>query len=81
MIAAGGVVVSIARYPVKSMGPEPLEEAELHWTWLHGDRQYAFVKAADTSDFPWLTARDLPSLVRFTARYADPEIRDIAGWS
>lgn len=64
-----GIVSSIARYPVKSMAAELLETAALHWTWLHGDRQYAFVKEADTSAFPWLTARDMPELVRFTARY------------
>ena len=66
------MVISICRYPVKSMGPEPLDTAELHWTWLHGDRQYAFVRAGNTSDFPWLTARDLPDLVRFSARYVNP---------
>ena len=66
---AEGVVVSIARYPVKSMRAEPLAQADLHWTWMHGDRQYAFVKAAATSDFPWLTARELPRLLQFTARY------------
>ena len=68
-----GIVASIARYPVKSMGAELLETAALHWIWLHGDRQYAFVKEADTSAFPWLTARDLPELVRFTARYERPD--------
>ncbi|MGI4801485.1 MAG: MOSC domain-containing protein [Janthinobacterium lividum] len=68
-----GVVASIARYPVKSVQAELLETAALHWTWLHGDRQYAFVKEADTSAFPWLTARDMPELVRFTARYERPD--------
>ena len=37
-----------------------------------GDRQYAFVKVSNTSDFPWLTARDMPSLVQFAARYERP---------
>lgn len=68
-----GVVVSIARYPVKSMRAEPLEAAALHWPWLHGDRQYAFVKESNTSAFPWLTARDVPDLVRFGARYDKPD--------
>lgn len=72
MAATDGVVVSISRYPVKSMGPEPLDVAELHWTWMHGDRQYAFIRAGNTSDFPWLTARDLPNLVRFSADYVNP---------
>ena len=72
MRLSAGVVVSIARYPVKSMKAESLEAADLHWPWLHGDRQYAFVKRSNTSAFPWLTARDLPSLVQFRARYSAP---------
>lgn len=67
-----GTVRSLSRFPVKSMRAEPLEAADLHWPWLHGDRQYAFVKAADRSSFPWLTARDVPELVRFRARYDQP---------
>ena len=67
-----GTVLSIARYPVKSMMAEALGEATLHWPWLLGDRQYAFVKVSHSSDFPWLTARDMPSLVRFIARYDGP---------
>ena len=71
--AAIGTVTALARYPVKSMQAEPLQAAELFWTGLHGDRQYAFVKADNTSAFPWLTARDLPDLVLHRARYADPD--------
>jgi len=67
-----GTVVAIRRYPVKSMRAEPLEAAALHWTGLQGDRQYAFCKAADTSDFPWLTGRTLPDLVLHSARYTNP---------
>lgn len=67
-----GTVVALSRYPVKSMHGEALEAAELRWTWLHGDRQYAFVKASDTTAFPWLTGRDVPALVRYQARYLLP---------
>ncbi len=67
-----GTVVAIRRYPVKSMGAEPLDAAELHWTGLHGDRQYAFCRATDSSDFPWLTARIVPEMLLHSARYADP---------
>ena len=66
-----GTVIAIRRYPVKSMQAEALEAAELHWTGLHGDRQYAFCRAADTSDFPWLTGRIVPELVLHSARYSD----------
>jgi len=67
-----GTVVAIRRYPVKSMQAEPLDAAELHWTGLHGDRQYAFCRTADTSSFPWLTGRVVPELVLHSARYSDP---------
>ncbi len=65
-----GTIAAIRRYPVKSMAGEALAAADLHRTWMHGDRQYAFVKASDTSDFPWLTGRDVPDLVRHRAHYA-----------
>ncbi len=68
-----GQVVALRRYPVKSMRAEPLDAAALHWTGLHGDRQYAFCRAADRSDFPWLTGRQLPGLVMHAARYSDPQ--------
>ena len=67
-----GVVAALNRFPVKSMMAEPMQRADLHWTGLHGDRTYAFVKEGDRSDFPWLTARQVPALVRHEARYTDP---------
>lgn len=70
-----GRVVSLHRYPVKSMRAETLESAELHWTGLAGDRQYAFVRGADSSSFPWLTGRQVPGLVLHRARYADDDPR------
>ena len=66
-----GTVAALNRYPVKSMMAEPLDRVDLHWTGLEGDRTYAFVKADDESGFPWLTARQVPALVRHQARYAD----------
>ncbi len=68
-----GTVAALNRFPVKSMLAEPLDVSALHWTGLHGDRAYAFVKAHDRSDFPWLTARALPALVRYAARFTGPD--------
>lgn len=70
-----GTVAALRRYPLKSAMAEPMQRADLHWTGLHGDRTYAFVRADDTSDFPWLTARQAPALVRYAARYTgtDPK--------
>lgn len=70
-----GYVASLHRYPVKSMRPEALETAELRWTGLAGDRQYAFVRTADRSDFPWLTGRQVPDLVLHRAGYAEDDLR------
>lgn len=70
-----GRVVSIHRYPVKSMCAEALDAAELRWTGLAGDRQYAFVRAADRSSFPWLTGRQVPNLVLHRAAYAGGDAR------
>ena len=61
-----GHVEAIFRYPVKSMGGERLEVAELGWHGLEGDRRLAFRRIDDRSGFPWLTAGKLPDLLRFT---------------
>ena len=37
-----GEVAALFRYPVKSMGGEPLEAADLGWHGLDGDRRLAF---------------------------------------
>src|SRR6185503_8788235 len=67
-----GTVAVLYRYPVKSMQGEALQSVELCWTGLSGDRQYAFYRSADKSQFPWHTGREVPDLVRHAARYADP---------
>jgi uncharacterized protein len=60
-----GEVEALFRYPVKSMGGELLEGAELGWHGLDGDRRLAFRKADDRGGFPWLTASKLPELILF----------------
>ena len=64
-----GRVVAIRRFPVKSMAGEELDEAEVGWTGLGGDRQYAFVRAGNHSHFPWFTGRQWPGLVLCRAAY------------
>ena len=61
-----GHVEAIFRYPVKSMGGERLEVAELGWHGLEGDRRLAFRRIDDRSGLPWLTASKLPDLLLFT---------------
>ena len=60
-----GKVEAIFRYPVKSMGGERLEVAQLGWHGLAGDRRLAFRRLEDRSGFPWLSASKLPDLLRF----------------
>jgi len=60
-----GHVEAIFRYPVKSMGGERLEVAELGWYGLEGDRRLAFRRIDDRSGMPWLTASKLPDLLLF----------------
>lgn len=60
-----GVVRRLARYPVKSMRGEPLPSVDLTLQGIAMDRRYAFVQAGSRSGFPWLTARELPDLLRY----------------
>lgn len=66
-----GYVEAIFRYPVKSMGGERLEVANLGWHGLDGDRRLAFRKIDDRSGFPWLSASKLPELLLFTPHRED----------
>jgi uncharacterized protein YcbX len=60
-----GHVEAISRYPVKSMGGERLEVANLGWHGLEGDRRLAFRRIDNRSEFPWLSASKLPALLLF----------------
>jgi len=61
-----GQVEAIFRYPVKSMGGERLDAANLGWHGLDGDRRLALRRMEDRGAFPWLSASKLPDLVLFT---------------
>ncbi len=65
MLKEIGHVEAIFRYPVKSMGGERLEVAELGWHGLDGDRRLALRRMDDRSGMPWLTASKLPDLLLF----------------
>ena len=60
-----GHVEAIFRYPVKSMGGERLEDVDLGWHGLEGDRRLAFRRLEDRTGFPWLSASKLPGLLLF----------------
>ena len=65
MLTEIGYVEAIFRYPVKSMGGERLEAANLGWHGLEGDRRLAFRRLDDRGGIPWLTASKLPDLLLF----------------
>ncbi len=71
MLIEIGHVEAIFRYPVKSMGGERLEVANLGWHGLEGDRRLAFGRIEDPSGFPWLTAGKLPDLVLFAPQHRE----------
>jgi uncharacterized protein len=68
-----GRVVALWRYPVKSMAAERLEQAEVSWHGLAGDRRWAFVRAGLVrSGFPWLTIRERPAMGLYRPSFAEP---------
>jgi len=71
MLIEIGQVEAIFRYPVKSMGGEQLETANLGWHGLDGDRRMALRRVNDSSGFPWLSASKLPELVLFAPQRSE----------
>jgi uncharacterized protein YcbX len=70
-------VEQLWRFPVKSMAGEPLEEADVYWHGIRGDRRYALVQPELThSDFPWLTIRERAEFVGYEPRLLTPEKPD-----
>jgi uncharacterized protein len=66
-------VVSLFRYPVKSMGAEVLDEVEVSWHGLVGDRRWAFIQGGhECNGFPWLTVRELPAMWKYQPSFVDP---------
>jgi uncharacterized protein YcbX len=70
---AVGRVAAIFRHPVKSLRGEALERAPVWWTGLEGDRRYAFTRGDFAGGFPWLTGRQIPEMLRYTASFTEPE--------
>ena len=72
-MTAVGHVVGLWRYPVKSMAAEALEEVEVSWHGLAGDRRWAFVRdGIPRSGFPWMTIRERSEMGRYRPAFLDP---------
>lgn len=73
-----GVIRQLARYPVKSMQGEALPSLPLTLQGFEEDRRYAFVQSDSRSAFPWLTARELPELLRYQTSVEKAGTPDVA---
>jgi hypothetical protein len=72
-----GRVAALWRYPVKSMAAESLDEVEVSWHGLAGDRRWAFVQEELVrSGFPWLTIRERAEMWRYVPSFAEPDRPD-----
>ncbi|MDP9404793.1 MAG: MOSC domain-containing protein [Actinomycetota bacterium] len=65
---AVGTVAGLARYPVKGMIGETLENLRFGWHGPEGDRAFAFLRMAETGGLPFLSPRRCPGLCRYTTR-------------
>ena len=68
-----GQVEALFRYPVKSMSGELLDDANLGWHGIDGDRRLAFRRIDDRGGFPWLSASKLPELILFAPQRHRPD--------
>jgi len=68
-----GKVESLWRYPVKSMRGEELDEMFVGYAGVYGDRLFAFASSANANGFPFFTCRDQRQLIRYRARFRNPE--------
>jgi uncharacterized protein YcbX len=72
-----GRVVGLWRYPVKSMAGERLQDADVSWHGVAGDRRWAFVRdGRERSGFPWHTIRQQPEMLRYRPWFTDPDRPD-----
>jgi uncharacterized protein YcbX len=72
-----GKVAALFRYPVKSMGSEPLESVDVDWNGFAGDRRWAFIRGdLVRSGFPWLTIRENPTMWHYMPRFVEPSRPD-----
>lgn len=68
---ADGVLVGLARWPVKSLGGEALEAARLDGRGLGGDRAYALLDQREGREGRRLTVRQAPRMLAWSAAYPD----------
>src|SRR6266404_4309976 len=68
-----GKVESLWRYPVKSMRGEEMDELFAGYAGVYADRLFAFESSASPKGFPFFTGRDQRQMIRYRARFRNPE--------
>jgi uncharacterized protein len=68
---AEGVLTDLARWPVKSLGGERLGAARLDGRGVGGDRAYALLDLREGRDGRWVTIRQAPRMLAWSAAYPD----------
>src|SRR5882762_11310348 len=68
-----GKVDSLWRYPVKSMRGEEMDELFAGYAGVYADRLFAFESSASPKGFPFFTGRDQRQMIRYRARFRNPE--------
>lgn len=64
-----GHISEINRYPVKSLAGESLETSRIETYGLYGDRCHAFVDETKEGWDSFFTARDIPSMLSYKAKF------------
>lgn len=70
-----GNILSINRYPVKSFAGETLESCMIEPYGMEGDRFCAFYDESKQGWSRYVTARNIPAMLSYQARYANGDIR------
>ena len=68
-----GVIESLWRYPVKSMGGERMAQAFMGFSGFYGDRCYAFKNSEARKGAPYLTASLQQQMLRYRPQFRHPE--------
>src|SRR5437870_13094203 len=72
-LAVVGTVERLWRFQVKSMRGAELDDLFARYAGVYGDRLFAFTSSANPKGFPFFTGRDQRQMIRYRARFRNPE--------
>lgn len=70
-----GEIAEIRRYPVKSFAGEQLEHCEIEPHGMRGDRLVSFRDDSKEGWHRYVTARNMPNMLKYKAQFVDGDIR------